>query len=198
MRRQVQSVWREVSKPAGRPGSAYTGETGAEAAGGPLEGSPPDTKSLEVFSWAPKLGAFFFFPIDKIILNWPQTKRWIHSGSHVHCACCTRGPGHSTPPPLRRLQPFPPSRGAPLPPLGPSARALGSESPEGAPLGPSTHKLASGSPEGSSGRGPHCSSRSVSPPSRSAAAPHALLFSLPLASLQLLPPVPTKKLSDTK
>ena len=91
---------------------------------------------------------FFFFPIYKIILNWLQTNKrkgghilvltFAGFAEHVLGACCTRGPGHRpTTPTPRHLQPFPPSRGAPLAPLGPSACALGSESPEGAPLGPS-------------------------------------------------------------
>ena len=79
--------------PLGRPGSGYTRETCPEAAGGSLEGSPPDPKRLELFLWVPKIGAFFFFSNlqnhFKLASN-KQTKRWTHPGPHVRRVCRAR------------------------------------------------------------------------------------------------------------
>lgn len=124
--------------PLGRPGSGYTREACPEAAGGSLEGSPPDTKDWSSFYGPRKLEFFFFSNLQnhfKLASN-KQTKRWTHPGPHVRrvCRACARcvlhaGPRTQTPRRRRRVicSPSRPPTGLPVhpwvPPPAHSARS---------------------------------------------------------------------------
>ena len=195
--------------PLGRPGSGYTREACPEAAGGSLEGSPPDTKDWSSF-YGPRKLELFFCPIYKIILNWLQTNKrkgghilvltFAGFAEHVPGACCTRGPGHrhhdadtassAALPALPRGSPCTPGSLRPRTRLGVPGRCTPGSLHLRVRLGVPRRQLW---PRVSLQLVIHVTAHVLS-----FCASCSPVLSLPHAPLQLLPPVLTKKLSDTK
>lgn len=158
----------------------------------------------------PENWSFFFFPIYKIILNWLQTNKrkgghilvltFAGFAEHVPGACCTRGPGHrhndadaassAALPALPRGSPCTPGSLRPRTRLGVPGRCTPGSLHLRARLGVPRRQLW---PRVSLQLVIHVTAHVLS-----FCASRSPVLSLPLAPLQLLPPVLTKKLSDTK